>query len=519
MSRRILFISRPGTLLRFSQVIPDLASRGHQVQIGLTAPPEAGPRELVETWAAKYPNVTVGPAPSRSENDGWRYVAWIVRGLVDMARYTDPRYPEGSRLRKRMKKRIVGRLKKPGEFEPIGRRLALRVARRAASPAAPDFWRRVIRVGTMLESAIPTSNRIDAYVRGRAPDVVLVTGTLEEASEEVEFVKSAQKLGIPTGACVASWDLLTNKGLLKCAPDRVFVWNEMQVREAAEMHGMPVERVRATGAHALDEWFARRPSTTAEEFTRRIGLVPGSPYIVYVSSSPDITQRREPAFVARWIEAVRACEDETVRSCPIVIRPYPKALGDWRKFDQSRFEDVVLWPAVDVFAPADEARAEFFDTLAHCSVVVGANTTAMIEANIVGKTVLSVVVTEFAQKETLHFPYLQIEHGGFLRIAGTLDEHLDQLGRVLKDPTVDIETQRRFLESFVRPAGIDRPAAPVLTEAIEELAAMKARVMKHRSGFAVRAALTVEAALNSAYSRRRRVPDPAGRVSVAVTRS
>jgi hypothetical protein len=501
VSLRILFVARPGTLLRFSQVVPALAERGHRVHVALTNEPDAGPRELLEGIAGQYPSITYGPAPARGELDGWGQVAWLVRGVVDVARYSHPRYPPGSRLRKRMKKRILGRLERPGEFEPLGRRLALRVARRSGSAAHPDFWRCVIRTGALLEDAIPTSHRVDRYVREQTPDVVLATGVLEEASEEIEFVKSANRLGIPSGVCVASWDLLTNKGLLKCRPDRVFVWNENQVREVAEMHGLPAERVRPTGAHAFDEWFARRPSTTAEEFIERVGLPPGSPYIVYASSSPDITKRREPAFVARWIEAIRASDDELVGKCPIIIRPYPKALSDWRKFDGSRFENVILWPAVEVFSPADEARAEFYDTLFYCSAVVGANTTAMLEANILGKTVLSVLVRDFAQKETLHFPYLQLENGGFLQIAPTLEEHIVQLGRALRDPTGDAETRRRFLESFVRPGGIDRSAAPILAEAVEELAGAGAERRELRAAtMALRPLLALEAGLSTLHA-------------------
>ena len=294
MGLRIVFVSRPGTLLRFSQVLPKLPESGHAVHLALTGEPDPGPRALVDALAADHSTVTYGPAPERSKLDGWRYAAWLVRGTVDVARYSHPRYPAGSALRKRMKKRVLGRLSEAGELEPIGRRVALRAARRALSTRDSGYWRRVIRAGAALEDAIPTSGRIDDFLRAQAPDVVLVTGVLEEASEEVEFVKSAARLGIPSGVCVASWDLLTNKGLLKCRPDRVFVWNENQVREIEEMHGLPADRVRATGAHAFDEWFARTPSTTGAAFRERLGL------------PPDSAVPRVPVLEPRHHEAERA---------------------------------------------------------------------------------------------------------------------------------------------------------------------------------------------------------------------
>src|SRR5581483_6437361 len=144
-----------------------------------------------------------------------------------------------------------------------------------------------------LERAIPTSPEIDRFVREHAPDVVLATPVVNRASTQVEFLKSARRLGIPAATLVASWDNLTNKGLLKWAPERVFVWNEVQRREAAELHGIPPERVTATGAQLFDTWFERRPSTAREELVRRMGLDPARPYVLFLGSSPFVTNHSE----------------------------------------------------------------------------------------------------------------------------------------------------------------------------------------------------------------------------------
>ena len=74
--------------------------------------------------------VTQDFAPARDARDGWRSVAWVARGLGDLARYTHPRYEDAPVLRARVTKKTLKRLAKPGELEPVGRRLALRVARR-----------------------------------------------------------------------------------------------------------------------------------------------------------------------------------------------------------------------------------------------------------------------------------------------------------------------------------------------------------------------------------------------------
>ncbi len=67
------------------------------------------------------------------------------------------------------------------------------------------------------------------------------------------------------------------------------------------------------------------------------------------------------------------------------------------------------------------------------SAVVGVNTSVMIEAAVVGRSVLTLLDPAFdaTQEGTLHFHYLLRENGGFLELARTFDEHLDQLGRCL----------------------------------------------------------------------------------------
>ena len=117
----------------------------------------------------------------------------------------------------------------------------------------------------------------------------------------------------------------------------------------------------------------------------------------------------------------------------------------------------------------DNARADLFDTMAHSVAVVGINTTAMIEAAILGKSVLTILVPEFAQESTLHFRYLLAENGGFLHVSPSIEEHVEQLRSVLDEDKVGAERRRQFVAEFVRPGGLDRPATTLGVGAIEEL--------------------------------------------------
>ena len=116
-------------------------------------------------------------------------------------------------------------------------------------------------------------------------------------------------------------------------------------------------------------------------------------------------------------------------------------------------------------------RDTLFDSLYHSAAVVGLNTSAQLEAGILGRPVLTMLVPEFAegQQGTLHFSYLLKEHGGFVDVAPDFDTHRRQLAAAVAGD-YDARTIRTFIETFLRPHGIDRPAAPFMVQAIEQFA-------------------------------------------------
>ena len=105
------------------------------------------------------------------------------------------------------------------------------------------------------ERAIPVCRPIVEFLREQAPDVLLVSPLVDAASEQVDWIKAARACGIRSAVCIASWDNLTNKGLLRIEPDLVLVWNEAQKRRRASTTTSRRTRSRSTGAQLFDKWF------------------------------------------------------------------------------------------------------------------------------------------------------------------------------------------------------------------------------------------------------------------------
>ncbi|MGH9348922.1 MAG: hypothetical protein ACRD26_16820, partial [Vicinamibacterales bacterium] len=479
---KILFVMlHAGFVRNYEGVLRELAARGHRVHIACeTGRTKLDDAPLLDAVVAAG-GVTAGPAPVRAEGvrtflarsdrgalragdetaaatpERWDALAATVRLALDYLRYFEPEYAHAPRLKARAEKRL------PHVF-------------RAAADAVAWCGPRARRAATMgleaLESAIPVPRAIERFVRGERPDLLLVTPLVEFGSEQVDYVKCARRLGIPSALAVASWDNLTNKGVMRVAPDRVIVWNEAQREEASALHGVPAEDVVVTGAQIFDQWFDARPTRSRDDFCRTVGLPPDRPFILYAGSSSFIAPN-EHQFAAGWIEAIRRSTDPALASAGILIRPHPANTRRWWVLDRDRLTGVSVWPPLGIEQGPAEHKADYYESLYYCAAVVGVNTSAQIEAAILGRPVCTVRAPDFAhaQDGMPHFRHLLEAGGGLLVVAGTLAEHVQQLSAALAGDSHGVARSRRFVQAFVRPHGLERPATPGVVEAVEQIGA------------------------------------------------
>ena len=451
---RILFFGRRFTYFRnFDTVLRELASRGHVIHLAVERETDEG-RPLVDGLIAEYPNISTSVAPGRAQDD-WSWAVSRLRHGLEYLRYQHKLFDDTPKLRDRSRERT------PGLFITIGDAIR-RYARWARRPVESLLrW---------LERSTPDDAGIRAFVEEQRPDIVLITPLIALGSAQIDYLRAARSLGIPTALCVWSWDHLSSKALIRELPDRVFVWNDTQKREATELHGLAAERIVVTGAQCFDKWFGRAPSRDRETFCGVIGLPSNRPILLYVCSAPFIGSPPEAPFVVEWIRRIRTSGSPMLRNTPILVRPHPSRRPEWEGIDLTPFADVVMWGSDPVSA---DARADYFDTLFHSAVVVGLNTSAFIEAGILGRPVHTILLPEWyeSQMGTVHFRYLFEAGGGLLTSATSFDEHLTQLDEVLAHPPTEV---RPFVRAFVRPRGLDVAATPVFVEAVESMKGLTA---------------------------------------------
>jgi SAM-dependent methyltransferase len=157
----------------------------------------------------------------------------------------------------------------------------------------------------------------------------------------------------------------------------------------------------------------------------------------------------------------------------VLIRPHPGNIAGWQDADLADLGPVAIAPRARPNIPmSEEDEALYHHSLHHAAAVVGVNTSAMVEAAIVGKPVHTLRAPEFAdtQDGTLHFRMLLDPAAPGVRVADTLEEHFAQLAEAIARPDAQRQRAERFVHSFVRPHGLDRAATPIFADAVEDLA-------------------------------------------------
>lgn len=469
---RILFdLIYPGYLRYFDAPVKELARAGHQVEVWFVD----DEKQAEGTQAlADEPRVLVGGRRPRAEPDV-HYALRAVRSTGDYLRYLDPAFADASYLRRRAARKL-----------PFG----LRWLRHLQTTPA---WvaRRLVAASLRLDRAARVSPALTAFVRDRAPDVVVAGPGVYIGGPQAGLLEAARSIGVPTVVAVASWDNLTTKGLLRGDPDRVLVWNEALADEAVRLHRVRRSALRVTGAPGFDKWFGRTPTRDRQAFAKRVGLDAEQPYVLFVGSTQSISAPdAEIAFVRAWVAALRASGDAILQGLAVLVRPHPYNSLGWEHADLSDLPGCSVWPPGGANPVDDADRADYFDSIHHAAAVVGINTSAMVEAAIVGRPVLTITPPEFAdtQTGTLHFKHLLPESGGFLRCASSLDEHLRQLAEVLRTESETQEQLQAFVASFIRPLGRERPATDAfVSEVLAAAAALPAQ--RPAAGAALRAAM------------------------------
>jgi hypothetical protein len=454
---RILFsVRNPSYVRHYEGVIRALAARGHRVDLVTERFGKSEWPPSVLALADACAGVHLSTMPSLAL-DPWWELATRFRQARFYLRFLERRY-----------RGMPGLLARARDRAPIP---AIRIAE---APAVGRIGRQLLaRLLDVLDQSTRTAAAFHGYLRQMEPDLVVVTPLIVLKTCQLDLARAARELGIRNVFGVASWDHLSSKGELTFPPQQVIVWNEVQKREAVELHHLPPDRVLVTGSQVFDDWFVKQPSTAHAEFCNRVGLRQDHPILLYVCSALLEGSPSESEFVVQWAKHLRASGDPVLRDCGILVRPHFKRGDEWKDVSFEGLGNIVCWPPAGAVPDDALSKTDYFDSLYHAAAVVGLNTSALIEAGILGRPVHTVLLPEFrdSQEGTVHFRYLLEGPDALLRASRSLDAHVADLAATLGGRDADPERSARFVRTFVRPGPAGVSATSRVVEALETLGA------------------------------------------------
>src|SRR5207253_3108338 len=171
----------------------------HRVRIACKEVKSPRTHAVLERLAAECEGVSFGKLPYLID-PGWSDLSRSLRRGIDYLRYFEPRYRDATKLRARAER----------EAPPALRRLA-----RVAGLGGPRAAAALSSTLRAIDRCLLPSPRAEAFLSAERPDVLLVAPLIGFGSSQADLVRAANRLGIRCGYPVASWDNLTNKGLLR----------------------------------------------------------------------------------------------------------------------------------------------------------------------------------------------------------------------------------------------------------------------------------------------------------------
>ena len=456
---RILFAIRSTQLyFYFEPIITSLLARGHKLKLLFDKETFSTNKDCVRDSLSALPisgSLDVDWAPR--DKSRFRKPIYYARDLASFRRYLKIR-GQSDFYRARWLKNSLKPFK-PFVYVPTLQKLLVSLP--------------VVALIRALDQLLPIEKEIKKTIGDFGPDVVVsAPANFGFSSAEIEYLNAARKMKIPTVVPVMSWDNLTTKGVFTFKPDLLLVWNELQAREARVHHGIDQTKVRIVGAPMFDYLFEKKQDFSKKSLWKKLKrevllrkIDEKWPIILYLGSSSDVAGD-ERFLITKLRKSLDNTSDDRLQSAQIIIRPHPLNNSYYRKF---RGKNIVVMPNKG-FAVTSREKDDYIGVLKMCDCVVGVNTSGMIDAIVLDKPVIGIVLRKYAktQSQALHFKYLV--NSNVLLIVKKIEDFPGEVKNILDGRDIHKSERKQFVKKFIRPRGLKISAGGAVALEIEKLA-------------------------------------------------
>ncbi len=270
-------------------------------------------------------------------------------------------------------------------------------------------------------------------------------------------LKRAKQNHIPSVIFTSSWDNLANRGELPVKSDKIIVWNEINKREAIELHGYSPSDVFISGAPQFDPYFSGEELSSREEFFREIGADMDKKLLVYTTAGTHISSA-DPEIVNIINEYIG--EGRFSSPCQLLVRAHPQAPFElYQRFENC--QNIILERPgrlsnaySDNWDPTRRDLIHLANTMMHADVAINIASTITIEACIFDTPAVNIGFDGHQNKPYLdsairyydYTHYRNIVKAEGVRIAKNKAKLLEYINMYLKNPRLDSDGRKRIVE-------------------------------------------------------------------------
>lgn len=303
------------------------------------------------------------------------------------------------------------------------------------------------RLLTMAQRILPADQALRTWLRHIGADVVFASPTNTGNAPEACYVKAANAEAIPTLVPVMSWDNLSTKGLVQFPPTALLAWGRQHEEEGHDIHRLAQRSIVRVGSPFFDKWYdADALYQDRETFFATMGMDPEKPMVLYLGSSQNIA-RNEGWLTREVVEEMRRIPETA--DLQVVVRSHPSNVN---LFEDLEGLDGVFTNSTGI-PVARSGISLLYNLIFHSIAVVGINTSAMVDAIVIGRPCFSVKTDRYVDThlESEHFNALL--NSGALSFEDNVPKLVESLAGVLAGKQVRVEERARFITDFCRPFG------------------------------------------------------------------